>query len=83
MSADEFEFLCSDGLSRFDLLNMTKIIREGHGTWYHAELMRALHRLLPHADSENLRRLSVAYPGSVAAYTLWYNDPSALAAVAA
>ena len=82
MSAD-LAYLTSDGLSPFDLMNMTKIIREGHGTWYHAELMRALHKLLPHADADNTRRLEQAYPGSVAAYRIWYNSPAELAAVAA
>lgn len=75
------EFLRSDGLSDFDLDHLTEIIREDYGTWYHAELMRALHRLLPHADANNMARLEQAYPGS-AAYKLWYNDPT-LSAVAA
>lgn len=70
------EYLMRDGLSGFDLDNMTRIIREGHGTWFHAELMRALHRLLPHADAENTARLERAYPGSVMAYRIWYNDPT-------
>lgn len=78
----DLALLTSDGLSPFDLVNMTKIIREGHGTWYHAELMRALHHLMPHADADNMRRLETAYPGSCAAYRIWYNSPSALAAVA-
>lgn len=76
------EYLMQDGLSRFDLDNMTRIIREGFGTWYHANLMRALHVLVPHADSENMARLERAYPGSVAAYKVWYNDPT-FASVAA
>jgi hypothetical protein len=72
-----------DGLSLFDLAHMTEIIREGYGTWYHADLMRALHVLLPHADSTNTARLEAAYPGSVAAYRIWYNDPLALQTAAA
>ncbi len=70
------ELLRSDGLSEHDLTMMTEIIREGYGNWYHAELLRVLRVLLPHADSENMARLTVAYPGSVAAYRVWYNDPS-------
>jgi len=69
-------YLRQDGLSDFDLDNMTKIIREGHGTWFHANLMRALHVLLPHADAFNTLRLESAFPGSVAAYRVWYNDPT-------
>ena len=76
------EDLMCDGLSTFDLLNMTKIIREGYGTWYHANLLRCLHVLLPHADGENMARLEVAYPGSCAAYKLWYNDVEACARIA-
>lgn len=67
-------YLCQDGLSRFDLAHMTEIIRDGHGDWFHAKLMRALHELLPKADSTNSARLEDAYPGSVAAYRIWYND---------
>jgi hypothetical protein len=66
-----------DGLSPFDLTHLTEIIREGMGDWYHANLMRALHTLLPKADSRNMARLEQAYPGSVAAYKVWYNDPQA------
>jgi hypothetical protein len=69
-------YLTQDGLTEFDLEHMTKIIREGFGTWYHAELMRALAVLLPRADAENTARLEAAYPGSVAAFRIWYNDPS-------
>lgn len=68
--------LTQDGLSTFDLAHMTEIIREGFGDWYHARLMRALHELLPFADAENTARLELAYPGSVAAYRIWYNDTS-------
>lgn len=68
-------YLKQDGLSDFDLDNLSMIIWEGFGSWYHAELMRALHHLLPHADSENTARLERAYPGSVMAYRIWYNDP--------
>lgn len=68
-----------DGLSPFDLGHMTEIIREGYGSWYHADLLRALHVLLPHADSTNTVRLERAYPGSVAAYRRWYNDVGAFA----
>jgi hypothetical protein len=66
--------LMQDGLSQFDLEHLTEIIREGYGTWYHANIMRALHTLLPHADSDNFARLELAYPGSIAAYRIWYND---------
>jgi hypothetical protein len=69
-------YLTQDGLSEFDLAHLTEIIREGYGSWYHANLMRALHQLLPYADSYNTARLESAYPGSVAAYRIWYNDPS-------
>ena len=69
-------YLTQDGLTEFDLAHLTEIIREGYGDWYHANLMRALHALLPHADAQNLARLERAYPGSVAAYRIWYNDPS-------
>lgn len=69
-------YLCQDGLSPYDLAHLTEIIREGHGDWFHADLMRALHTLLPHADAENMARLERAYPGSVAAYRIWYNDPT-------
>ena len=68
--------LMQDGLSEFDLEHLTQIIREGYGTWYHADLMRALHKLVPHADSVNMWRLEQAYPGSVSAYKIWYNDPT-------
>ncbi len=70
------ELLTQDGLSEFDLEHMTEIIREGYGTWYHANLMRALHMLMPHADAENMARLERAYPGSCTAYRIWYNDPT-------
>jgi hypothetical protein len=66
--------LTQDGLSEFDLAHLTEIIRDGWGDWYHADLMRALHVLLPHADATNTARLERAYPGSVAAYRIWYND---------
>lgn len=66
--------LTQDGLSEFDLAHLTEIIREDYGTWYHAELMRALAKLLPHADAENTARLEGPYPGSVAAFRIWYND---------
>jgi len=69
-------YLTQDGLSEFDLAHLTAIIREDFGDWYHARLMRALHKLVPHADSENMARLEGAYPGSVAAYRIWYNDPT-------
>jgi len=69
-------YLTQDGLSEFDLSHMTEIIREGYGTWYHAELLRALAKLMPHADSENMARLESAYPGSCAAFRIWYNDPT-------
>lgn len=68
--------LTQDGLSEFDLAHLTEIIREGKGGWYHAQLMRALHALLPKADAKNTARLEQAYPGSVAAYRIWYNDPT-------
>jgi hypothetical protein len=70
------DYLKQDGLSDFDLAHMADIIRNDYGDWFHARLMRALHDLLPHADSANTARLERAYPGSVAAYRIWYNDPS-------
>ena len=72
MTSDDV--LTQDGLTPYDLAHMTEIIREGHGDWYHARLMRALHELLPYADWKNTARLDAAYPGSVAAYRIWYND---------
>ena len=65
--------LMSDGLSGYDILHLHEIIKLGLGNWYHADLMRALHVLMPHADSTNMARLRVAYPGSTLAYQLWYN----------
>ncbi len=62
-----------DGLSEFDVENMTKIIKGNLGDWYQAKLLRALHILLPAADENNLDRLKQAYPGTVAAYILWYD----------
>jgi hypothetical protein len=70
------EYLTQDGLSEYDLEKLTEIIRGGHGDWYHAHLMRALHMLLPQADHVNTARLEQAYPGSVEAYRIWYNDPT-------
>jgi len=69
-------YLTQDGLSEFDLAHLTEIIREGHGDWFHARLMRALDLTLPHADVQNMARLENAFPGSVAAYRIWYNDPT-------
>lgn len=66
--------LMSDGLSEYDLTVMTEIVKEGHGNWYHAKLLRALHALMPAADEHNLARLRSAYPGSTMAYELWYNS---------
>jgi hypothetical protein len=77
----DLDYLKQDGLSDFDLVRMTEIIRNNFGDWFHADLMRALHVLLPHADSDNMARLEQAYPGSVAAYKLWYNDPATLTAM--
>jgi hypothetical protein len=70
-----------DGLSEFDLAHLTEIIREDFGDWYHAKLLRALAVLLPHADATNTRRLEEAYPGSVAAFRVWYNDLQAFASL--
>ena len=69
-------YLTQDGLSEFDLAHLSSIIREDYGDWYHARLMRALAMLLPYADSQNTARLEAAYPGSVAAFRIWYNDPT-------
>lgn len=33
--------LMQDGLSEYDLANMTEIIREGWGDWYHARLLHS------------------------------------------
>lgn len=63
----------SDGLSEYDLVSMTRIIKEGHGNWYHAELLRAFYSLIQHADAENEARLVGAYPGTCAAIRAWYN----------
>ena len=67
------EHLMIDGLSEHDIINMSEIIRNNYGDWYHARLLRALDILMPHADQHNLLRLETAYPGSTAAYKLWYN----------
>jgi hypothetical protein len=69
-------YLTQDGLSEFDLAHLTAIIRDGYGDWFHADLMRALYVLLPHADTINTARLEGAYPGSCAALRIWWNDPS-------
>ena len=69
-------YLMQDGLSEYDLAHMTEIIREGMGDWYHAELVRALYTLVRKADASNMQRLREAYPGTVAAIRLWYNDPT-------
>lgn len=61
-----------DGLSLYDLEHMNEIIRENMGDWYHAQLLRCLHILLPKADWKNRARLEAAYPGSCAAYIDWY-----------
>ena len=65
--------LMSDGLSGYDIVHMHKIIKLGLGDWYQADLMRALHILMPHADIVNMSRLRIAYPGSTLAYQLWYD----------
>ena len=67
------ERLMIDGLSEHDITHMSEIIKNNHGDWYHAKLLRALDILMPHADWHNLQRLQIAYPGSTAAYKLWYN----------
>lgn len=63
----------SDGLSEYDLLSMTEIIKGGHGDWYHAVLLRAFYELIQHADANNEARLIAAYPGTCAAIRAWYN----------
>lgn len=68
--------LMQDGLSPFDLEHMTEIIRDGHGSWFHARLLRAMHELAPAADAANTERLRRAFPGTYAAYALWYDDPN-------
>ena len=68
------ELFLSDGLSEYDLLSMTIIIKQGHGDWYHALLLRAFYDLLQHADTLNEARLTQAYPGTCAAIRAWYND---------
>lgn len=60
-------------LSEHDLAYMGAIIREDHGDWFSAKLMRCLHILLPVADDKNLAKLRNAYPGACAAYLAWYN----------
>lgn len=79
ITRDDLAFYMQDGLSEFDLAHLWAIIHEEYGNWYHAELMRALHLLLSHADLENTARLERAYPGSVAAYRAWYNNPQVFA----
>ena len=63
----------SDGLSEYDLVSMNLIIKEGHGDWYHARLLRAFYDLIQHADAVNEARLVSAYPGTCAAIRAWYN----------
>lgn len=65
--------LMRTGLSDHDLYNMDDIIRNNHGDWFSAKLMRCLHILLPVADQANLTKLRNAYPGACAAYLAWYN----------
>lgn len=67
------ELFLSDGLSEYDLISMTSIIKQGHGDWYHAILLRAFYELIQHADSNNEARLIAAYPGTYAAIRAWYN----------
>jgi len=73
MTDEELAVFMVDGLSLYDLAHMTAIIKSDHGNWYHAKLLRAFDVLLRVADDQNLERLRFAYPGTVAAYTRWYN----------
>lgn len=75
LSEEQTRELISNDLSEFDAAHMTEIIRENYGDGYAAKLLRCLHILLPHADSHNMNKLIAAYPGAVAAYRIWYNDP--------
>ena len=63
----------SDGLSEYDLINMTAIIKDNHGDWYHAILLRTFYALLAHADANNEAKLRSIYPGTCAAIKAWYN----------
>ena len=63
-------------LSEYDRENVGAIIHEGLGDWYSARLLRAIHDLYPHADSENRARLEVAFPEEVAAYIDWFWNQS-------
>ena len=60
-------------LSEYDLSHMREIIKEGHGDWFQARLLRALDGLLIYADGGNLHKLRTAFPGTCAAYIAWYN----------
>ena len=68
-----------DGISDYDMIYMSQIIREGEGSWFAADLMRCLHILLPHADGKNTAKLTNAFPGAVMAYRIWYENPIELA----
>ena len=61
-------------LSEYDLDHIDQIIRDTHGDWFMAHLLRTLHILLPVADQANLLKLRTAYPGACAAYLAWYNN---------
>ena len=63
----------SDGLSEYDLVHMTEIIKENYGNWYHAKLLRAFYELLRVADIRNEGKLMSIYPGTCAAIKAWYN----------
>ena len=60
-------------LSEYDLDNMDEIVRDGHGDWFHAKLIRALYELLLDADSNNKAKLRSVFPGTCAAVMAWYN----------
>ncbi len=57
-------------ISDYDRRHVGEIVH-GYGTWFTADLLRALDTLLPHADETNRARLIAAFPEEVAAYEAW------------
>jgi hypothetical protein len=63
-------------MSDFDRNNIGRILRENLGTWYGAELLRALDKLLSIADDNNTAILKSAYPEQCRAILEWYAEGS-------
>lgn len=60
-----------DGLSQYDRERLADILA-GHGTWFHADLLR----LCAHADQRNLERIRRGFPETVDAYLDWRDGRS-------